>query len=119
MTLARPSRRPLRGLLRMTFFLNAIINLRHPEEARSAVSKDARRACRVEMRQPTETAALHRGWLYTLPHDVVRHRQAALGPGALRLDRPRRDVHGDPGRGRRARRAGRDDRAAAARIRLG
>src|SRR6266849_6163066 len=38
----RPSRRPLRGLLRMTFFLNAIINLRHPEEARSAVSKDAR-----------------------------------------------------------------------------
>jgi hypothetical protein len=26
----------------MTFFLNAIINLRHPEEARSAVSKDAR-----------------------------------------------------------------------------
>jgi len=25
----------------MTFFLNAIINLRHPEEARSAVSKDA------------------------------------------------------------------------------
>src|SRR5712691_5338961 len=27
----RPSRRPLRGLLRMTFFFNAIINLRHPE----------------------------------------------------------------------------------------
>ena len=25
----------------MTFFLNAIIDLRHPEEARSAVSKDA------------------------------------------------------------------------------
>jgi hypothetical protein len=25
----------------MTVFLNAIINLRHPEEARSAVSKDA------------------------------------------------------------------------------
>ena len=41
----RPSRRPLRGLLRMTYFLNAIINLRHPEEARSAVSKDARWFC--------------------------------------------------------------------------
>ena len=38
----RPSRRPLRGLLRMTSFLNNIINLPHPEEARSAVSKDAR-----------------------------------------------------------------------------
>src|SRR6266852_80894 len=37
----RPSRRPRCGLLRMTFFLNAIINPRHPEEARSAVSKDA------------------------------------------------------------------------------
>ena len=37
----RPSRRPLRGLLRMTDFINTIINLRHPEEARSAVSKDA------------------------------------------------------------------------------
>src|SRR5713101_4844420 len=38
--IARPSRRPLRGLLRMTLFLNSITNLRHPEEARSAVSKD-------------------------------------------------------------------------------
>src|SRR5262249_35405568 len=28
----RPSRRPLRGLLRMTIFLNAIIDLRHGEE---------------------------------------------------------------------------------------
>jgi peptide/nickel transport system substrate-binding protein len=37
----RPSRRPLRGFLRMMFFLNGIIDLRHPEEARSAVSKDA------------------------------------------------------------------------------
>src|SRR5216684_9077830 len=115
MTLVRPSRRPLRGLLRMTFFLNAIINLRHPEEARSAVSKDARRACRVEMRQPTETAALHRGWLYTPTHDAARRCQAVFGPGALRLDRARRDVHRDPGRGRRARRAGRDDRAVGAR----
>src|SRR5260370_32255552 len=35
MTLVRPSRRPLRGLLRMTFFLNAIKNLRHPEEQRT------------------------------------------------------------------------------------
>jgi hypothetical protein len=25
----------------MTFFLNAIVDFRHPEEARSAVSKDA------------------------------------------------------------------------------
>src|SRR5437660_435982 len=41
----RPSRRPLRGLLRMRFFLNAIINLRHPEEARSAVSTDAISSC--------------------------------------------------------------------------
>jgi hypothetical protein len=37
----RPSRQPLRGLLRMRFFLNAIKELPHPEEARSAVSKDA------------------------------------------------------------------------------
>src|SRR5216684_2481920 len=37
----RPSRRPRCGLLRMTLFLNSITNLRHPEEARSAVSKDA------------------------------------------------------------------------------
>src|SRR5712691_2768275 len=80
MTLARPSILPLGGLLRMTFFLNAIINLRHPEEARSAVSKDARRACRVEMRQPTETAALHRGWLYTPTHDAARRCQAVFGP---------------------------------------
>jgi hypothetical protein len=27
----RPSRRPLRSLLRMTFFLNAVIGLRYPE----------------------------------------------------------------------------------------
>src|SRR6266851_2207584 len=77
MTLVRPSRRPRSlssgrpeagpggGLLRMTFFLNAIINLRHPEEARSAVSKSARRACYVRIRHPPEFAALHRGWLYT------------------------------------------------------
>src|SRR5439155_5573514 len=44
-TALRPSRRPLRGLLRMTGFLNAIIDLRHPEEARSAVSKDALSGC--------------------------------------------------------------------------
>src|SRR5262249_3449151 len=30
--LMRPSRRRLRRLLRMTYFLNAIIGLRHPEE---------------------------------------------------------------------------------------
>jgi hypothetical protein len=41
-TAVRPSRRALQALLRMTFFLIAIIGLRHPEEARSAVSKDAR-----------------------------------------------------------------------------
>ena len=41
----RPSRRALPALLRMTFFLNAIISLRHPEEARSAVSKDAGWLC--------------------------------------------------------------------------
>src|SRR5439155_2716048 len=40
-----PSRCPLRGLLRMTSFLNAIINLRHPEEAGSAVLKDESRRC--------------------------------------------------------------------------
>src|SRR5437016_4939370 len=41
----RPSRRPLCGLLRMRYFLNAIISLPHPEEARSAVSKDAAGGC--------------------------------------------------------------------------
>src|SRR5260370_41212806 len=34
MEAVRPSRRTLRVLLRMTFVLNAIINLRHPEERR-------------------------------------------------------------------------------------
>jgi peptide/nickel transport system substrate-binding protein len=38
---ARPSRRPLRGLLRMTYIFDNINKERHPEEARSAVSKDA------------------------------------------------------------------------------
>ena len=37
----RPSRQPLRGFLRMTSLFNAIINLRHSEEAQSEVSKDA------------------------------------------------------------------------------
>src|SRR5439155_15674505 len=42
----RPSRRPLRGLLRMRFFLNAI-NLPHPEERPEGASRrthDARTA---------------------------------------------------------------------------
>src|SRR6266496_4147876 len=38
---ARPSRRPRCGLLRMRIFYNDIKSLPHPEEARSAVSKDA------------------------------------------------------------------------------
>jgi hypothetical protein len=38
----RPSRRPLRGLLRMTFFLNAIIDLRHPEERCGAARLEGR-----------------------------------------------------------------------------
>src|SRR6266571_9010011 len=38
---ARPSRRPLCGLLRMRFFLIPSQTYPHPEEARSAVSKDA------------------------------------------------------------------------------
>jgi len=42
----RPSRRPLRGLLRMRNSFNAIKIAPHPEEARSAVSKDARPFCR-------------------------------------------------------------------------
>src|SRR5205085_4375955 len=41
----RPSRRPLHGLLRMRFSLSIIKYLPHPEEARSAVSKDARPPC--------------------------------------------------------------------------
>ena len=36
---------PARGLLRMRFFLNAITDLPHPEEARRAVSKDANCRC--------------------------------------------------------------------------
>src|SRR5205807_1043059 len=42
----RPSRRTLRALLGMRFFFNATNSLPHPEEARSAVSKDARAVCR-------------------------------------------------------------------------
>src|SRR5439155_19975891 len=53
----RPSRRPRCGLLRMTFFLNAIINLRHPEEARSAVSKDACSPMRCLLLAPRAPAA--------------------------------------------------------------
>ena len=57
----RPSRRPRCGLLRMTFFLNAIINLRHPEEARSAVSKDAGSSCNaVTPRRPRAGASPRR-----------------------------------------------------------
>ena len=41
----RPSRQPLRGFLRMRFFRIAIKEVPHPEEARSAVSKDAQRPC--------------------------------------------------------------------------
>ena len=37
----RPSRRPLRGLLRMRFSLNAIINFPHPGVPAGCVSKDA------------------------------------------------------------------------------
>ncbi len=39
MTLVRPSRRPLCGLLRMRFFLNSIINLPHPEERPKGASR--------------------------------------------------------------------------------
>src|SRR5437667_1639989 len=38
-SILRPSRRPLRGLLRMTFFLNAIKELRHPEERPEGASR--------------------------------------------------------------------------------
>jgi hypothetical protein len=44
-TAVRPSKRPLRGLLRMTLFLPAIIDLRRPEilrRPRERPSKDAR-----------------------------------------------------------------------------
>src|SRR5882672_4496311 len=37
--IARPSRRPLRGLLRMRIFLNAINNLPHPEERPQGASR--------------------------------------------------------------------------------
>src|SRR6266851_3666548 len=39
MTLVRPSRRPLCGLLRMRFFLNSIISLPHPEERSEGASR--------------------------------------------------------------------------------
>src|SRR6266568_5553134 len=39
MILVRPSRRPLRGPLRMTYFLNAIKILRHPEERPAGASR--------------------------------------------------------------------------------
>jgi hypothetical protein len=42
----------------MTFFLNAIINLRHPEEARSAVSKDA--SFLMQHRFPAHRRFFHR-----------------------------------------------------------
>src|SRR5438477_6697061 len=45
LSIVRPSRQPLRGFLRMRFFLNALKEVPHPEEARSAVSKDAGFLC--------------------------------------------------------------------------
>src|SRR6266571_8691837 len=53
----RPSRRPRCGLLSMTFFLNSITSLPHPEEARSAVSKDDHDA--VDSAQHPEFGALY------------------------------------------------------------
>ncbi len=44
-SVVRPSRCPPRGLLRMRVFLHALENMPHPEEARSAVSKDAGCSC--------------------------------------------------------------------------
>jgi len=43
---------PYRALLSDEGFGDAIIDFRHPEEARSVVSKDARRRCRREIRLP-------------------------------------------------------------------
>src|SRR6266566_5302057 len=48
----RPSRRRLRQLLRMRNFLNAIDEVPHPEEARSAISKDAGRSCSPPFANP-------------------------------------------------------------------
>jgi predicted small lipoprotein YifL len=48
----RPSRRPLRGLLRMTFLLNSITDLRHPEERATGA--------RLEGRTTTATAVVTR-----------------------------------------------------------
>src|SRR6266849_2249781 len=42
MIVARPSRRPLCGLLRMRFFLNVIRNLPHPEERPKGASRRTR-----------------------------------------------------------------------------
>src|SRR6266851_8015648 len=62
MTLVRPSRRPLGGLLRMRFFLHPMTNLPHPEGAPSGrVSKDAQRACRAKLRAGTKSTANDRG----------------------------------------------------------
>jgi hypothetical protein len=45
--MVRPSRRPLRDLLRMTFFFNAIINSRHPEERPALRDAASRRLLRM------------------------------------------------------------------------
>jgi len=42
----------------MTFFLNATRDLRHPEEAQSAVSKDARLPMQLKLRQDYSSADL-------------------------------------------------------------
>src|SRR6266851_4542519 len=73
----RPSRRPLRGLLRMRFFLNAINNLPHPEERPKGASRrtqnaDAALVCRPLSRTRPMTSA---AWTEV---------QTAVG-GALRL----------------------------------
>jgi hypothetical protein len=47
----RPSRQPLRGFLRMTFFVNAIKNSRHPEERPKGASRRTQNIDAVVLRE--------------------------------------------------------------------
>src|SRR6266851_5178766 len=77
MSTVRPSRRPRCGLRRMRLFFYSIKSLPHPEEARSAVSKDALSP------RASEPARLVDDVAQLLPGDkapgiVAQHREPAL-----------------------------------------
>ena len=78
----RPSRRPLRGLLRMSKALGCRQKKPHPEEARSAVSKDAGRLCSNSWYVFRDDGRKRRQQLELARH-AGRHRQVEVAERGL------------------------------------